>query len=394
MTERLYYDDSYLTEFTATVLEVRENRVRLDRSAFYPTSGGQPFDTGKIASANVVDVSVDAEGEVWHTVEGSLTEGETVSCAIDWDRRFDHMQQHAGEHMLASEIYRQLGGRTIGLHLGQDVSTIDVELPDGAMRISREEIEKIEDAVNAEIQKDVPIRCWFPSDAELSALPLRKAPAVKEKIRIVAIGQREMVACGGTHPSSSGQIGLLKIVSAAPARGKMRVSFVSGKRAFLDYRKATNAADDAALLFSTARDNLVSSVSRALERAKDAERAANKAQAAYACLLADTLLEKGETIVKVTDADIAPGALYDMAKYITECGAHALLAAKNGEGMLLLFARPASSSAKMGKLLSECCRAHGGKGGGKDDIAQGAAPDASPIEDAYKILRTELEEKA
>ena len=238
MTERLYYDDATLTEFDATVLEcVPDNgayRVRLDRSAFYPTSGGQPFDTGALGGAAVSDVFVGEEGDVWHVVEAPLSPGQAVRGVIDWPRRFDHMQQHAGDHMIASALWRLLGGVTIGLHISHDVSTIDVAMPEGVTRIPEADIRRVEDDVNARIQRDVPIRCWFPSEAELKTLPLRKPPTVSEHVRVVAIGEDEMVACGGTHPATAGQLGLVKILGVAPARGKMRVSFVAGMRALND----------------------------------------------------------------------------------------------------------------------------------------------------------------
>lgn len=228
MTERLYYDNAYLTEFDARVTKVCERNgrtiVALDRSAFYPTSGGQPYDTGDIAGRAVTDVYVDGDGEVWHEIEGSLSVGEAVHGRIDWERRFDHMQQHGGEHMIAGAIYELTGGMTIGLHLGEEVSSIDVEFADGATHVPEELVERIEDLVNERIQRDWPVKCWFPDAAELAVLPLRKQPTVKEHVRIVAMGDFEMVACGGTHPSSTGQIGLVKIVDTAPARGKLRVS--------------------------------------------------------------------------------------------------------------------------------------------------------------------------
>ena len=263
MTERLYYENAYLTEFDATVLACRENGaaydILLDRSAFYPTSGGQPFDTGLLGGARVTDVNV-TEGEVWHTVDAPLTVGDTVHGVIDWARRFDHMQQHAGDHMIASALHRLMGGVTIGLHISGDVSTIDVAMPEGVTRISEEDIRRIEADVNERIQRDVPIRCWFPEAAELAALPLRKLPTVEEHVRIVAIGTDEMVACGGTHPATAGQLGLVKILSVAPARGKMRVTFLAGQRALADYARVADAAHQAAAMLSTGVENLTSAV--------------------------------------------------------------------------------------------------------------------------------------
>lgn len=181
--------------------------VTLNQSAFYPTSGGQPFDTGVLIKDGetlfVRDVKVE-EGEVWHLVQGTLMPGDQVHGRIDWERRFDHMQQHGGEHMLAGVIYKELSGTTIGLHLGECDSSIDVALPDGRTRLTREEIRRIEAIVNRHIQQNEAIHCWFPTEAELAALPLRKPPTVNEHVRIVDIGGWEMVACGGTHPAHTG----------------------------------------------------------------------------------------------------------------------------------------------------------------------------------------------
>ena len=236
MTDRLYYNDTYLREFDAQVLECCEKdgnyHVKLNRSAFYPTSGGQPFDTGVLGGANVSDVYVDNDGEVWHVVDAALTEGTGVHGVIDWERRFDHMQQHAGEHMLANAAYRIIGGGTIGLHLGLEISTIDMNLPEGRTHITADELRALEDDVNSRIQRNVPIRQWFPEADELASLPLRKAPTASEHVRIVQIGELEFCACGGTHPASAGEIGLVKIVEARPSRGKLRLGFVCGKRAY------------------------------------------------------------------------------------------------------------------------------------------------------------------
>ena len=171
MTERLYYDDAYLTEFDATVVDCIPDgggfRLRLDRSAFYPTSGGQPHDTGTLNGVHVLDVLVGEDGDVWHVTDAPLAAGESVHGRIDWPRRFDHMQQHAGDHMIASALWRHLGGVTIGLHLGEAVSTIDVAMPEGVTRIRPDDIRRVELDVNERIQRDVPIRCWFPEPEEL-----------------------------------------------------------------------------------------------------------------------------------------------------------------------------------------------------------------------------------
>ena len=275
MTQRLYYDNAYLTSFDAQVVDCVPDGgsylVHLDQSAFYPTSGGQPYDTGTLGGANILDVFV-GNGDVAHRVDAPLPVGEAVHGEIDWPRRFDHMQQHAGEHMLANAVWRQLGGHVIGLHLGAEVSSIDADLPGGRMRISAGELRALEDDVNEKIQRDVPIRCTFPDADTLAKMPLRKPPTVKEHIRIVAIGDFEYVACGGTHPSSSGQIGLLKIVDARPSKGKLRLSFVCGKRAFQNYRHVYDLAHAAAAELSTAVENLPGAVEALRAHLREAER--------------------------------------------------------------------------------------------------------------------------
>jgi len=380
MTERLYYDNAYLTEFDAQVLACVPKEecfdVLLDRSAFYPTSGGQPFDTGTLGAARVVDVNVN-NGDVWHTVTEALQVGDTVHGCIDWVRRFDHMQQHAGDHMIAGAIHRLLGGVTIGLHVSGDVSTIDVAMPEGVTRISDEEIRRIEMDVNEHIQRDVPIRCWFPEEAELQTLPLRKKPTVSEHVRIVAIGDDEMVACGGTHPSSAGQIGLVKILSVTPARGKMRVAFLAGQRALADYFRCYEAAHSAAEQISSSVENLPRSVAAMKDRLHAAEFELVKfkkeqllSQTQQMIAQAEQLGNGTRMIAQFVEADAM--LLRELASRLIETpGVAALLGALNGDQAIYVFGRAADVQADMGTLLRESAVSLGGKGGGRPDFAQG-----------------------
>ena len=396
VTERLYYDEVYLKEFETTVLEARPGKtgceIRLDRSAFYPTSGGQPYDTGTLGNARGTDVFVDKDGEVWHVPDVPLNAGETVHGKIDWERRFDHMQQHAGEHMLANAAWRHLGGTVQGLHLGAEVSTIDVELPDGMMRVDDEMIRTLEDDVNEKIWRDVPIRQWFPSAAELETLPLRKAPTVKEHIRIVQIGDVEFVACGGTHPSSAGQIGLLKIVDARPSRGKMRLAFVTGKRAYEDYRKRSDVLNRTARGMSTAWEKLDDTVDSLKQKLAESERQladVRRAQAAEKLqMIAQKAVEKdGWRIMAGDVGGVDMVTLREMAsKGIEQPNTVMLLAAYDGESALLAFAASPGCPWHMGKLLSEAAKAHGGRGGGRPDFAQGSAADAGAVDHALSAI--------
>lgn len=395
MTERLYYDDAYLTQFDAQVLACvpkgEHFDVLLDRSAFYPTSGGQPHDTGVLGRAHVVDVNV-ADGEVWHTVDAPLEAGARVRGSIDWPRRFDHMQQHAGDHMIAGALHRLMGGVTIGLHTGDEISTIDVSMPGGATRISDEEIRKIEWDVNEHIQRDVPIRCWFPDSAELETLPLRKRPTVSEHVRVVAIGDDEMVACGGTHPATAGQVGLVKIVSVAPARGKMRVSFLAGRRAYQDYLNCHRAAHAAAERFSTGIAELEGSVAAMQDRLRAAEAVLAGMKRERLLSAAEEMLDEaerlpggGRLVAKFVDSDAQ--SLKELASKLIECpGVIALLGAQNGARAAYVFARSQDVNRDMGALLRDSARPLGGKGGGRPDFAQGGGC-AEILEAARKMLR-------
>ena len=395
MTERLYYDQAYLTEFDGSVLACEPNGeyfdVLLDRSAFYPTSGGQPYDTGELGQGRVVDVNV-KDGDVWHTVTAPLAVGERVHGKIDWARRFDHMQQHAGDHMIAGTLHRIMGGVTIGLHISDDVSTIDVAMPEGVTRISDEDIRRIEWEVNERIQRDVPIRCWFPDEEELNALPLRKKPTVSEHVRIVAIGDDEMVACGGTHPSSAGQLGLVKIVSVAPARGKMRVAFVAGQRALKDYFRCFEAAHEAAEKISANVDSLSASVAAMQDKLRAAEYELLRFKKEQLLSQTKQMAEKAEAlpngaklIARFVDADAA--LLKDLVSKLIEMpGVIALLGAMNGDQAAYVFGRSADVDVNMGNLLREAARPLGGKGGGRPDFAQGGGS-AAILEAAAALVR-------
>ena len=392
MTERLYYDDSYLWQFDATVTSVKngnrpgEWKVTLDRSAFYPTSGGQPFDTGILCfgkvKARVTDVEADTEGEVIHTIDREIPTGTVIRGIIDGERRTDHMEQHGGEHMLAGAIWEKLGGTTIGLHLGQTESSIDVSMPDERTHLTEEEILMLENTVNERIRMDAPIRCWFPEGEELKKLPLRKAPTVTEHIRIVAMGDFEMVACGGTHPSSTGRIGLLKIISAVPAKGKIRVSFVCGGRAVSLFQTYMRFADKAGAALSSPVEKLSAAAAELKYRLSEAEKRANRLETREILAKMEQCGEEVNGVILCvitlpeTDGRAVTAAV---SEYIGAKGRAVLLAA----GERLTFARSADVRTDMNELIKRVAR-----GGGRPDMASGAGiPECVHV--ARKILMTE-----
>lgn len=379
-TDRLYYENAYLRKFDARVIAVREDGwAALDRSAFYPTSGGQPFDTGTLNAARVEDVEVE-NGVVWHKTDAPFSVGDAVRGAIDWPRRWDHMQQHAGDHMLAGAAWQLFGGVTIGLHLGKESSTIDMDLPGGRTHLTADEMNALETLVNRRVQQDDPIRCWFPNPEELVTLPLRKRPTVDSHVRIVAMGDYEMVPCGGTHPSTTGQIGPVKILSCTPARGKMRLCFVAGMRAAAYFQQTAACAEQAAAALSST----VAEAPEALLREREAhlnqqkENAQRLTQAALEIL---RLHQSGRVYaahLPFADRDILLSAARELTK---DPKAVALLSCPGKSGHALLFARGAEADVDMAQLLRQC----GGKGGGKPDLAQGSAADRKALEQAAAL---------
>ena len=399
MTKRLYYDDCMLMAFSATVTACRPEKERfliaLDQSAFYPTSGGQPYDTGMLhvgdRCVRVLDVNADEEGVVWHTCDGALDAGERVQAQIDRERRLDHMQQHGGEHMLAGAIWRHLKGVTIGLHTGSEDATIDVALPDGRVHMTQVEIRLLEEDVNGHILENAPVKCFFPTADELKMLPLRKAPTVDHNVRVVQMGDFEYCACGGTHPPFTGMIGMVKILSVTPARGKARVRFVCGARAQRLMSCAYEAAKTAGEMLSCAVEEVTSAIEGLKNRLVEAEK--EKAELAMK-LAAFWVREAREKAVRTADGmDIVPLLLPPADRQVlVQCASDLIkgentvaLCAMPSEkgGVQVIFACSAGLNCDMGALM----RASGCRGGGKKDFAQGSAQDASVLDTALSALQ-------
>ena len=229
-TEKLYYADPFLKEFTATVLTCEAAKtgylVTLDRTAFYPEGGGQPSDHGTMNGLAVTDVH-EKYGVVFHTVEGKVETGETVSCSIDWERRFDHMQQHSGEHILSGILCADYRCDNVGFHMGADTVTIDYNTD-----ITWEQCLAAEAKANAIIAADIPCHISFPGKEELEALNYRSKKELSGAVRIVAFPGADCCACCGTHVLRAGQVGLVKILSCQKFRSGVRMEILCGGRAF------------------------------------------------------------------------------------------------------------------------------------------------------------------
>ncbi|MBN1202714.1 MAG: alanyl-tRNA editing protein [Anaerolineae bacterium] len=267
-TTRLYYADSYTTTFDAHLIERatygNAPAVVLDRTYFYPTSGGQPHDTGALNDVPVVDVVIRPDdGAVLHVVAGEVS-GETVSGQIDWTRRFDHMRHHTGQHILSQAFVRLARAETVGFHLSPDSVTIDL-----SRAVKPATIDAAEDLANQVVAENRPVRAWFPTADELSSLQLRKVPEVDGKLRIVAINDFDVTACGGTHVAHTGEVGVIKVLRVDRRGDTVRVEFRCGARALLDYRQKNALMNQLAAELTTG----IEDIPAALQRLRDENKA-------------------------------------------------------------------------------------------------------------------------
>lgn len=228
-TAKLYETDPYVQTFTATVLVCtpagEQFAVQLDRTAFYPEGGGQPCDTGALGTALVTDVQ-EHGGVITHTVSAALPVGQTVEGRIDWARRRDHMEQHTGEHILSGTLHRLFGAENVGFHIGSPAVRMDMSVP-----LTAGQLAEAETQANAVIRADAPVRCWYPAPEDLAKLTYRSKKEIDGAVRLVDAGGADLCACCGTHVSTTGQVGAIKILSAQSYKGGTRLAVVCGERA-------------------------------------------------------------------------------------------------------------------------------------------------------------------
>lgn len=394
-TQRLYQQDVYLKECEATVLAVRGDRVILDRTIFFPTGGGQSCDLGFIGSQEVLEVS-EADGAVCHQVRGadSLQEGDTVLCRIDWDRRFDNMQRHCGEHILSGVCYQLFGGINRGFHMGEDYMTVDISLEKdpSITKITWEMAKRAELAANEVIWSDAPVTVRrFQSRREAEQLPLRKALAIDEEISIVCVGDvnhaADCVACCGTHPSSAGQVGLVKLYKVEHYKGMFRIYFEAGKRALLDYDKKHDRIAELSAHFSAGVGDLMDKVLAQEQRAKAVKDELNALRrsitAARAEEIRGALCDGSEAPLLFQYEDMKTGDLMNLGKALIPGLKRLLLLLSPSEKTLLLFS---GGSPDCGALVKARALSFGGKGGGGSTSARAVFSSREALEKFIESL--------
>ena len=378
MTIRLYYDDPALLSFDATVIACEPEsggfRVALDRSAFYPTSGGQQHDLGQLQVAGqgvpVTDVVADDRDVVWHAVPVSVDVGSRVSGTIDAGRRRDFRQQHSGQHVLSASFDHLLDARTESVHLGVDACTLDLH-----REVSLEECRRSEDHANAVIWEDRPVAIRYADAEDLASEPrLRKATGRSGRIRLIDIDRHDLSACGGTHVSRTGEIGIVVIRSTERFRGGTRVTFLCGRRALADYRSLRSGVDEAARLLSVAVDNVGTAVGRLRDELKQEQRKgrelADRLIATEADALAARLPSSGVLVALLPDAD-AQALRQSASRLVAIDGRVVALLGGASSPHALVIARSADrTDVDAGALVRHVCATYGGKGGGRPDLAQ------------------------
>ncbi|MDX1413527.1 MAG: alanyl-tRNA editing protein [Candidatus Promineifilaceae bacterium] len=387
MNNRQYYHDSYTTIFDAEVVElsIYQNRpaVVLDQTYFYPTSGGQPHDLGQLNHVRVSDVTIrSVDGAILHVLEGKL-EAERVSAAIDWTRRFDHMQHHTGQHILSQAFIRIADAQTIGFHLSDSSVTIDLDKEE----LSAAEIEAAEELSNEIIWQNLAVEILEVTPEETRSLPLRKIPPVDHGlVRLINITDFDLTACGGTHVANTAEVGVLKIIKQERRSGKLRIEFVCGQRALTDYRQRHEVTSLLSSQLTTGLNQLSPAVARLQDELKEARREVKNQQGMLDHIETQQLLNQGGrysdfTLVTEVFSDRDPGQIRALGnKLARNHGAVALLGLA-GERSQLTFCKAASVPGNMKELLYVGLNELGSNsGGGNETFAQGVGPAATADE--------------
>jgi len=395
MTDRLYYYDSFLYDFDAEVRELPESArpsVILDRTAFYPTSGGQVFDTGWItagdAKIRVSEVAEMEDGRLVHYLEApvkDLAPGTRVRGEIDATRRRDHMQQHSGQHVLSAAFVRLFNMPTVSFHMGDDYCSIDLDTPN----VTKDQVEQAERLANEIILENRAVDIRFVTREEAGRLGLRKTPVTeRDELRIIDIRDWDLSACGGTHVAQTGQIGCILLRKWEKVRQGWRVEFVAGQRAVATARRDFMALTEAASVFSAHIYDVPEQVRKSLEESralrKQREQSLEELAAAEAAaLLAETPEANGRRLVVRTFSNREINYLKLLAQKLTRLAPNVVaLLATTAPQPSVVFAQSAGQASDMGALLKDALAKLGGRGGGSKDMAQGGVTSADGVETA------------
>ncbi len=386
MTERIYYTDPYATEFDATVVAIApvpdyaaRHRVVLDRTAFYPTSGGQPFDTGALGPARVVEVVDGDDGRIVHVVDGEVKAG-PVHGTIDWSRRFEHMQQHTGQHVLSAAFDRLFQIRTVSFHLGSALSTIDL-----AREAAVGEIARAEREANRVVWENRPVTIRFADAEEAARLPLRKESQREGVLRLIDVEGFDVSACGGTHVSRTGGIGVIAVAAAEKFKGGTRLEFLCGGRALDGFHALGDSVAASVRLLSVLPGELPAGIERVQTDARELRRQIKDLQTRLAgheaAALAAGAASVGSTRIVVAALEgWDTGGLKTIAATIAARPGHLALLVSAPAPSAIVVARASDVALDSAAILKQMTATFGGKGGGRPELAQGGGLLGEPDE--------------
>lgn len=393
VTERLYYFDSHLIDFEARVVDVTERvsgwtAIVLDRTAFYPTGGGQPSDTGTLDGSRVVEC-IDDGDNIFHVVQGSAPRRDAVVRGrIDWSRRLDHIQQHTGQHILSQALIALFKAPTRSFRVMEAVCEIDVDLHNP----STERIERAVELANNVIWEDRAITTFSVPSDQIAELHLRKEPTREGELRVIDIEGFDQTPCGGTHAVRTGEVGMIAVRSWSHAKGLTRIEFVAGMRALADYRKANKSAREMAARFSTGRDDAPQVAAHMVEENKELHRRIRLLEEEAAGFEAERLLARARNgvVAQVFDNRDVESLKKLAHALISAPGTVALLASRDKDTARLVFARSADASGDMNVLMLEACAMLDGRGGGKPEMAQGGGKRVEQLEETLRLMEKKL----
>jgi len=403
LTERLYYQDSYLKEFKAKVLKkIKINNqpaVVLDKTAFYPTSGGQPYDRGVIQDIPVVEV-VEDNDEITHILKEELKEeiNSEVVGKINWERRFDHMQQHSGQHILSGALMKLWSVETVSFHLGEEVCTLDI----AKEKFTEEEARKVEECANEIIFNNKPVKCYFvEGEEELKRLNLRKLPDRKGKIRIIEIENFDLSACGGTHCRATGEVGMIKITKWEKRGEKIRLEFICGRRAWKDYFRKNKVIKNISNKLTIKDSELGEAIDRMLEEQKEIRKELKGFKEKLQDYEVRNLINKsslkddGIRIVSKIFEDKNFQEVRELVQKIINLDESVVVLAginSKGEGIKILFACSRALNYDMNRLIREAGKFIEGRGGGAPNFAQAGGKRVEGIHEALDFALTNLKD--
>lgn len=387
-TIKLYNDNVYLSECTATVTDVTEKGVILDRTIFFPEGGGQSSDIGTLINSSdettypVTHASESGDAIIHEISNHNLQVGDKVICRINWPHRFDNMQRHCGEHLLSGAMYKLFGGVNRGFHMGEHFMTADINLEKNSSftEVTWEMAMEAEELVNSHIWQDLPVKSEeFSTGEEASKMPLRKELAVDEDVRVVTIGNDDViadcVACCGTHPTSTAQIGLLKIYKVEKNKGMFRIYFEAGKRAMEDYRAKHDILTALSNRYSTGIDELTDKIEKQEKRHEETKNTLNKLRNVLISQKTDEIkkeLSAGVPFISRFYDEFTPEDIMKIGKHILQDINGLVVAGDLNTNTLILFS---DGTNDCGKLVKDNAGVYNGKGGGRKDNARALFPD-------------------